>query len=150
MIIEQKVAIEAPLAKVWDAIIDHQKFGQWFRCKLDQPFEEGKWSTGTMTVPGAEHVKWEAKVLTIKHQKSIEFSWPGYIEDDSIDLSNEPWLRGKFVLEPTATGTLLTITESGFEQWTSTIAEKVIRQNKQGWKIQAGYIKEYITPSPYK
>ena len=146
MIIEQKVVIDAPLTKVWDAIIDYKKFGQWFRCKLDQPFEEGKRSTGMITFPGAEHVKWEAKVLTIKQEKSIEFSWPCYIEDESIDLSKGAWLHGKFELEPTATGTLLTIIESGFEQLPSTIAEKAIQQNKQGWEIQAGHIKEYLLP----
>lgn len=144
MKIEQKVIIEAPLANVWDAIIDHEKFGRWFHCKLDQPFEEGQPSTGMMTYPGYEHVKWEAKVIAIEHEKSIEFSWPGYVDGESVDLSQSPWLRGKFVVEATADGTLLTITESGFDKLPSAVAEKAFGQCKQGWEIQAENIKEYV------
>lgn len=144
MKIEQIVEFETQLAKVWDVIIDHNKFGQWFCCKLDQPFEEGKLSTGRMTYPGTEHIKWEAKVIRIRNEKSIEFSWPAYIDDESIDLSKESWLHGKFDLAPTTTGTLLTITESGFENLPLDIAEIAMRQNKQGWEIQARQISEYV------
>jgi hypothetical protein len=47
-------------------------------------------------------------------------------------------------LEPTTTGTLLTITESGFEKLPAAIAEKAMQQNKQGWEIQARHISEYV------
>lgn len=145
MKIERKVEIKAPISKVWDAIIDHEKFGEWFRCRLDQPFKEGEMSTGMMTFPGAEHVKWVAKVIRIDAEKCLEFSWPPYVADETIDLSNEPWMDCRFELEQTSDGTLLTITESGFEKLSAAIRDDARRGNEQGWDIQSGHILEYVT-----
>ena len=145
MKIVKKVEIDAPIARVWDAIIDHNKFGEWFRCKLDQPFEEGGWSTGMMTYPGSEHVEWKAKVVSIRDEECLEFTWPAYVEDESVDLSNEPWLQCTFELEEIPGGTLLTVTEFGFEKLSPAIRDDARRGNEQGWEIQAGHIKEYVS-----
>lgn len=144
MKIERTIEINAPLAKVWDAIIDHKKFGEWFKCKLDQPFKEGEMSTGMMTYPGVEHVKWEAKIIKIEAEKCLEFSWPPYVEDESIDLSNEPWLNCKFELKSIPDGTQLSITESGFDKLSPRIRDDARRGNEKGWEIQAGHITEYV------
>lgn len=145
MKIEKEVVIKAPISKLWDAIVDYKKFGEWFRCKLDQPFEEGEMSTGMMTFPGAEHVKWVAKVIRIENEKCLEFSWPPYVQDESIDLANEPWLNCKFELEIVPEGTRLKITEAGFDRLSSTIRDDALSGNEYGWEIQAGHIVEYVT-----
>lgn len=145
MKIERNIEIDAPVAKVWEAIIDHKKFGEWFRCKLDQPFKEGEKSTGMMTYPGAEHVPWEAKVIKIVQEECLEFLWPPYVENELINLANEPWLHCKFELKELGTGTLLTITESGFEKLSAGIRDDARRGNEGGWDIQATHIVEYLT-----
>ncbi len=145
MKIVQTVEIKAPVATVWDAIIDHEKFGEWFRCRLDQPFAEGEMSTGMMTYPGSEHVEWLAKVIRIEAEKCLEFSWPPYVPDESVDLSQELWTHCTFELEETDGGTLLTITESGFDKLSPAIRDDARRSNEQGWKIQAGHITDYVT-----
>ena len=94
MKIERKVEINAPISKVWESIIDHKKFEEWFKCNLDQAFKEGEMSTGMMTFPGAEHVKWEAKIIKIENEKCLEFSWPPYVEDESVDLSERASMIG--------------------------------------------------------
>lgn len=147
MKITQTVEFNAPVATVWDAIIDHNKFGQWFRCKLDQPFKEGEDSTGMMTFPGTEHVKWQAKVVKVHNERSVAFSWPAYDEDETIDLSQEPWLLCVFELKSNDDGTILTITESGFEKLPSSIADQCKKGNEQGWKIQANHLQEYMAGS---
>jgi len=145
MKIERTVEIMAPVSKVWEAIIDHKKFGEWFRCKLDQPFKEGEMSTGMMTYPGFEHVEWNAKVIRIENEKCLEFSWPPYIEDEAVDLEKELWLDCTFELTAIADGTLLKITESGFDRLSPAIRDDARRGNEQGWKIQAGHILDYVT-----
>ena len=145
MRIKRQIEIKAPISKVWEALVEHKKFGEWFRCRLDQPFEEGKMSTGMMTYPGAEHVKWEAKVITIEHEKCIEFSWPPYVDDESVDLSNEPWLNCRFDLESIPGGTSLTITESGFDKLSPAIRDDARKGNEKGWEIQSSHILEYVT-----
>jgi uncharacterized protein YndB with AHSA1/START domain len=56
--IEKQVEIAAPVAKVWDALTDYEKFGTWFRVKLEGPFVAGEVSRGYITWPGYEHLKW--------------------------------------------------------------------------------------------
>ena len=148
MKITKRIEINAPIARVWAAISDHEQFGEWFRCKLDQPFTEGEWSTGMMTYPGSEHVKWEAKVVRVEKEKCLAFTWPPYVENNAVDLASEPWLDCTFELEETPTGTLLTITESGFERLSEAIRDDARRGNEQGWDIQAGHITEYVTANP--
>ncbi len=58
--IEKRVELKAPVSRVWRALTDHREFGEWFRVKLDGPFEAGQISRGHITYPGYEHVKWEA------------------------------------------------------------------------------------------
>ena len=60
--IEKKIDLKAPVSRVWRALTDYQEFGAWFDCKLDQPFEPGKPTTGHMTIPGYEHVKFDAVI----------------------------------------------------------------------------------------
>lgn len=145
MKIEQTIEIRAPIARVWEALSDHQQFGEWFRCTLDQPFKEGEWSTGQMTYPGAEHLAWEAKVLKIQPHKCLEFAWPPYVENAPVNLSAEPWLHCRFELLETDKGTLLTITESGFDKLACAIQNDARRISEQGWEIQAGHLSDYVT-----
>lgn len=56
--IEKVVDLAAPVARVWKAITDHKEFGEWFRVRLDRPFKVGETTTGNITFPGYEHVKW--------------------------------------------------------------------------------------------
>jgi uncharacterized protein YndB with AHSA1/START domain len=44
--IEKRVALQAPVARVWRALTDYREFGQWFRAKLDGPFVPGPVSRG--------------------------------------------------------------------------------------------------------
>ena len=44
--IEKIVDLAAPVSRVWRALTDHEEFGQWFRVRLDGPFEVGATTTG--------------------------------------------------------------------------------------------------------
>jgi len=44
--IEKRVALRAPVARVWRALTDYRELGQWFRVKLDGPFVTGEVSPG--------------------------------------------------------------------------------------------------------
>ena len=35
----RSVELGAPISRVWRALTDPKEFGQWFRVKLDGPFE---------------------------------------------------------------------------------------------------------------
>ena len=57
---EEEFELKAPVSRVWRAITDYREFGEWFRVKLDGPFVAGETSTGHITHPGYEHLKWES------------------------------------------------------------------------------------------
>jgi uncharacterized protein YndB with AHSA1/START domain len=74
--IEKSVELNAPIERVWRALVDHEEFGAWFRVKLDQPFVPGGVSTGQMTYPGYEHLPWKAQVVAMDEPRLFSFRWP--------------------------------------------------------------------------
>src|SRR5881392_740733 len=105
--IEKRIELKAPLSRVWRALTDHGEFGEWFRVKLDGPFAPGEVSTGHITYPGYEHLKWEARVKQMEPPRLFSFTWHPFAVDPGVDYSKEPSTLVEFRLEPTAKGTRL-------------------------------------------
>jgi uncharacterized protein YndB with AHSA1/START domain len=143
--IERTIEIAAPITRVWHALTDHRKFGSWFRVELEGPFTLGQIVRGKMTYPGFEGEPFEAKVEVMEPDRRFSFSWPPYLEDTSIDLSQEPWTVVTFVLETTAHGTRLTVTETGFSRLSDRVGPEAYRNNTEGWKVQVENIAAYVT-----
>ena len=146
--IEKRIELRAPLSRVWRALTDYREFGEWFRVKLDGPFVPGKVSRGQITYPGFEHVKWEAVVEKMEPERLFSFTWPHprSLEkaDDPQDYSEEPRTLVEFRLEKTAKGTLLTVTESGFDKLPLDRRLEAFRRNEGGWAEQAKNIEAYL------
>ncbi len=142
--IERQIEIAAPISKVWKSLVDHKAFGIWFKARVDQPFEEGKVSTGQMTYPGYEHYKWFSVTEKIQPETYFSFYWP-HIESASEDVSVAPRTLVEFKLEKSGTGTKLTIIESGFENLPEKMRLEALRSNTGGWEQQAKNIEAYAT-----
>lgn len=147
--IEKRIELKASVSRVWRAITDHREFGEWFRVKLDGPFVQGSISRGQITYPGYEHLKWIAKIERIEPERLFSFSWahPKSLDkaDYNPDYSDEPATLVEFRLEKTATGTALTITESGFDKLPEDRRLKVFRSNEAGWTEQMKNIDNFVT-----
>ena len=74
--IEKRLELQAPISRVWRALTDYREFGQWFRVKLEGPFVPGQVSRGWITYPGCEHIRWEALVRKMEHERLFSFTWP--------------------------------------------------------------------------
>jgi len=146
--IEKRLELKTPVSRVWRAITDHREFGDWFRVKLDGPFVPGEKSTGQMTYPGYEHLKWEAVVQKMEPERLFSFTWHPYAIDPGKDYSNETPTLVEFRLEPTPTGTLLTVTESGFDKVPAKRRIEAFRMNDQGWTIQMQNVETYVAQHP--
>jgi len=145
--IEKQIELKAPLSRVWRALTDYREFGQWFRVKLDGPFVQGQVSQGNITYPGYEHVKWYAVVQRIEPERLFSFTWPHPKSDRaeySGDYSNDPTTLVEFRLEKTKNGTLLRITESGFDQLPGDLRLEAFRRNEGGWTEQMKNIEAYV------
>lgn len=138
------VELKAKPARVWRALTDHKEFGTWFRAKLDQPFLVGELSTGRMTYPGYDHLPWRARVKRMEEGRLFSFQWHDYDEESEIPVEEQPVMLVEFQLEQTPDGTRLTITESGFSALSNPRRLEVLRDNTQGWNIQAKNIAAHI------
>lgn len=142
--IEKIVELDAPVARVWRAITDHEEFGDWFRVRLDGPFKVGETTTGSITYPGHEGVKWESVTERMEHERLFAFSWPPGAIDPDTTYNDDAKVMVEFHLQPRNNGTRLTIIESGFLQFPDSKRLDVLRSNREGWDIQAGHIAEYV------
>ena len=143
--IRKQIELRAPVSRVWRALTDHREFGEWFRVKLDGPFVAGEVSRGHITYPGYEHVQWEAVVKKLEPERLFSYTWHPYAIDPKVDYSNEPSTLVEFQLEKTANGTLLTITESGFEKLKDEKRRlEAFRMNEGGWAEQVKNIEAHV------
>jgi uncharacterized protein YndB with AHSA1/START domain len=143
--IERSIEVAAPVSRVWQALTDHDEFGTWFRVRLDGPFRVGEVSRGQITHPGFEHVKWEATVTRMEPERLFALTWHPYAVEPDFDYSAEEPTLVEFRLEPTAAGTRVTVTESGFERLPEHRRDEAFRQNDGGWAHQMENIRAHVT-----
>lgn len=141
--ITQSTHVKAPIERVWRAISDHEEFGAWFKVALDQPFEVGEPSTGHITHPGYEHVKWTAEVVAVEPPRRFAFRWHPYAIDPKVDYSNEPTTLVEFTLSEMDGGTRVEVVESGFEAIPARRRDEAFRMNSGGWEAQMRNIRDY-------
>ena len=146
--IEKRIELKAPVSRVWRALTDHREFGEWFRVKLDGPFVPGQISRGHITYPGYEHLKWEAVVQKMEPERLFSFTWHPCAVDSKIDYSKEASTLVEFRLEKTTNGTLLLLTESGFDKIPSERRLEAFRRNDGGWTEQVKNIENHVAQRP--
>jgi len=142
--IEKQIELKAPVSRVWRALTDHKQFGEWFRVKVETPFVPGQTARGNILHPGYEHVVWQAVIQKIEPEHLFSFTWHPYAIDPKVDYSGETPTLVEFRLQPTATGTLLTVTESGFDNIPAHRRADAFRMNDNGWAQQMKNIEAYV------
>lgn len=153
--IERRVLLDAPLDRVWHAISDAQEFGSWFGVRFDGPFVAGESLTGQI-VPTTvdpevaesqkphEGLRFEITVDRVEPMRLFSFRWHPYAADPAIDYSQEPTTLVAFELEESPGGTVLTITESGFDRIPLARRAAAFEMNAQGWEAQLTLIEKYL------
>jgi uncharacterized protein YndB with AHSA1/START domain len=144
--VERQLEIKAPLSKVWQALTDSSLFGQWFKVDLHGPFKAGKTTRGMNTSKGFE-MEMAFMVKEIKPETYFSYAWHPYPMDKSIDYDKEPPTLVEFHLEKTATGTLIKVKESGFNQITASRRAEAHRMHSGGWEKQLQNIGEFLAES---
>jgi uncharacterized protein YndB with AHSA1/START domain len=153
--IEKKIVLKAPQERVWQAVSDAARFGSWFGVEFDGSFVEGQTVTGriTPTTVDPEVAKlqephkgkaFEFSVTRIEPIRRICFRWHPYAIEPGVDYSKEPTTLITFDLETVAGGTLLTISESGFDQIPLARRAQAFAANDGGWTHQSKLIEKYL------
>jgi uncharacterized protein YndB with AHSA1/START domain len=139
--------LKAPRSKVWQAITRSAEFGAWFGVKFEGEFEAGKPIYGSMMEPGFEGAPFEATVDQIVPETLFSFRWHPYAVEADFDYSSEPETLVSFRFEDAPEGTLLIVTESGFDALPPERRRTAREMNAQGWEIQVGRIERYVAPA---
>ncbi|MBV9948485.1 MAG: SRPBCC family protein [Myxococcales bacterium] len=153
--IQKKVLLRAPRARVWRAVSDAREFGEWFGVAFDAAFQAGRKLTGRIVPTKAdpeiaakqkpyEGGAFEFTVDRVEPERLISFRWHPFAVDPKVDYSKEPTTLIVFELEDVPGGTMLTITESGFDAIPLSRRAKAHEMNSEGWAMQARLIEKYL------
>jgi uncharacterized protein YndB with AHSA1/START domain len=142
--IEKRLELKASISRVWRALTDYREFGAWFGVKIDGPFVAGQVSRGQITYPGYEHLKWEVVVQRMEPERLFSFTWHPYAVDPKKDYSKETPTMVEFTLEKTASGTLLVVKETGFDNIPADRRLEAFRMNDGGWTQQMKNIESHV------
>ena len=153
--IETKRLLRAPRERVWHAISDARQFGAWFGIEFEGAFVAGARVIGRRvpTTVDAEVAKrqqanagktMEFFVDRIEPMRRFSFRWHPYALDPAIDYSQEPTTLVVFELENAPGGTMLTVTESGFDQIPLKRRAEAFARNTEGWTIQTTLVEKYL------
>jgi uncharacterized protein YndB with AHSA1/START domain len=153
--IEKSILLHARRERVWRAITDHREFGSWFGVHFDGPFVAGARLTGkivpTTVDPEVARAQkpyegrtFEITVDRIEPMRHFSFRWHPFAVEPDHDYSKEPTTLVVFRLEETSGGTMLTITESGFDRIPLSRRAKAFEANEGGWAAQAKLIAKYL------
>ena len=75
----------------------------------------------------------------------FSFRWHPFAIDPGVDYSKEPMTLVVFELKQVPGGTMLTITESGFDRIPLERRAKAFAANEQGWEHQTKLIEKYLS-----
>ncbi len=153
--IAKKILLRAPRKRVWRALADSHEFGTWFGMKFTGQFAPGAQMKGVIVPTSVdaeaakaqkpyENTPFEITIDRMEPERLFSFRWhPGAV-DPAVDYAVEPTTLVEFMLEETPEGTMLTLTESGFDQIPLARRAKAFEGNDRGWTMCMTLIEKYL------
>lgn len=142
--VHKEVSLQASLSRVWRAITDSAEFGEWFWVRLEGQFQVGEVIRGQITHPGCEHMVVFARVELMEAERHFAFRWHPHEIEDGVDRWSLPSTLVEFHLEAVEDGTLLRVTESGFDAIAVEHRKDAFTRNETGWTGQMENIRKHV------
>lgn len=137
--IEQSVWVAALPERVWRALADPGEFGRWWGGALDGPLSPGR--TATMMHGGRPYT---FDVVQMDAPVRLSWRWHPGERNAIVDYSAEPKTMVTFLLRPFHQGTLLMISETGFDKGALAEREQAFADNVIGWLHQAAALRTHV------
>jgi uncharacterized protein YndB with AHSA1/START domain len=134
--IERTLELKQAPEKVWKALTTPEGLGTWFGHNAEVDLRIG----------GEVKLKWDsgdAATLTIERLEPphvFGYTWSIY----GLPAGDPRRTYVEFTLEPTDTGTTLTMVESGFAQLPEDSYQKAFSGNTEGWTHELGELVAYL------
>ncbi len=126
-----EIEINASPEKVWGTLASKEGMDEWFSKKLVFEFREGGRFQMEVSIPEEGDYTFFGEVVKVDPPKELAFTW---IEQEK---GKDPWPVSTLVtfkLRPTATGTLVTLTHTGFEALGGELARTEYEGHIVGWE----------------
>jgi uncharacterized protein YndB with AHSA1/START domain len=142
--IDRTIHVKASPDRVWRALTNAGELSEWFQVRI-----EGDIAPDTevwMTSVNPEHAGQRFRVRFTAMVAPHRFVWewhPGEV-DPNVDYSREPRTTVTFTLEPSESGTRLTVSETGFDEISLARRAKVYKDNSQGWAEVLVWLQRYV------
>jgi uncharacterized protein YndB with AHSA1/START domain len=141
--IDRTIEIKATPERVWRALTSVAELSAWFQVSIEGEIAPGNevW----MTSVHAQHAgqRFRVRFVEMTPPRRLVWQWhPGEV-DPVVDYSREPRTTVTFTLEPSATGTRLSVAETGFDQVSLARRAKVYSDNSHGWAEVTGWLQRY-------
>lgn len=141
--IEKQIVLRAPPARVWRALSNAREFGTWFGVELRDDFAPGVAVRGTVVYQGRE-VALTFQIERMEPERLLAFRWHPFAVDPAVDYSSEPTTLVELTLAVAPEGTLLTVTETGFDKIPLARRARAFEMNDGGWAAQLENIARHV------
>lgn len=134
--IERTITLAHPPERVWQALTTAEGLGTWFGNKAEVDLRVG--GTATLTWDSGD-----TATLTIERvepTRVFAYTWPIY----GLPADDPRRTYVEFTLEPTGSGTTLTMVETGFGQLPEAAHKTAFSGNTDGWTNELGELVAYL------
>lgn len=142
--IDKSIDIDAPPERVWRALTDAAELSAWFQVTIEGALDQGNEVWMTSVHPQHAGQRFRVQVVELTRPRRVVWKWdPGEI-DQNVDYAREPKTIVTFTLEPSGSGTRLTVSETGFDQISLSRRAKVYEDNAQGWMEVLVWLQKHV------
>jgi hypothetical protein len=142
-IIEKSIELKTDTQTIWRAIMDYQRFKEWFDVKLDGPFMIRRTNSGNLLcMDKKEKVYFD--VQNIIFEEYFSYKWdPSCLDPKSTYTKSDKTLV-EFTLKKLPHKVLFTIRESGFEHFSEEYREVAYKTSECWWSDKIKNLEQYI------
>ena len=142
--IDRTIEINARPEDVWRALTNAQDLSAWFQVSIEGTVapDTEVWMTSTHPEHGGQRFRVRFTEMDPPHRFVWEWH-PGAV-DPAVDYSREQPTSVTFTLEPSAGGTRLTVSETGFNAIPLARRAKVYADNSGGWAVVLGWLQTHV------
>ena len=141
--IQKQTTLRATPARVWRALSTASEFGAWFGATLRTEFAPGATIEGSVTFRG-QQLAITFQIERMEPERLLAFRWHPFAIDPGVDSTRAPTTLVELALAAAPGGTLLTVTESGFDQLPLARRAQAFEMNSGGWAKQLENIARHV------
>lgn len=142
--IQRQALVGAPRPRVWQALTQASHFCSWFKASTPHEFGPGATLLFHSAHLGYEYIAFQVTIDEMQAPTLLVWTWhPG---GDAAATNAEQKTRVTWLLEEQAGGTLVTVSETGFDLLPEDRRAQAWQDNSQGWEMQLQALAAYLTP----